>query len=162
MPNMASSLWLKTIYPYADDGLEVWDAMKAWNTDYIDIFYNDDSEIQKELELQAWYKEYRAVGHGDKKQDVAAPGRSWPELNSKTNLAFVLTTMQWIATAMHAPVNYGLYDYAGYMPYRPTITRRLIPDHGTQEWEEFQGDPEKIFFVRHLRHGHHHHGYVRV
>jgi hypothetical protein len=31
------------------------------------------------------------------------------------------------------------------MPYRPAITRRLIPDHGTQEWEEFQGDPEKFF-----------------
>ncbi|CAK9270479.1 unnamed protein product [Sphagnum jensenii] len=132
-------------YPYAVDGLEVWDAMKTWNTDYIDIFYNDDSEIQKDTELQAWYEEYRSVGHGDKKQDVAAPGGSWPELNSKTNLAFVLTTMQWIATAMHAPINYGLYDYAGFMPYRPAITRRLIPDHGTQEWEEFQGDPEKFF-----------------
>jgi hypothetical protein len=133
-------------YPYAVDGLEVWDAMKAWNTDYIDIFYNDDREIQKDTELQAWYKEYRTIGHGDKKQDVVAtPGGSWPELNSKTNLAFVLTTMQWIATAMHAPINYGLYDYAGFMPYRPAITRRLIPDHGTQEWEEFQGDPEKFF-----------------
>jgi len=132
-------------YPYAVDGLEVWDAMKAWNTDYIDIFYNDDSEIQKDTELQAWYKEYQTIGHGDKKQDVGAPGGSWPELNSKTSLAFVLTTMQWIATAMHAPINYGLYDYAGFMPYRPAITRRLIPDHGTQEWEEFQGDPEKFF-----------------
>ncbi|CAM6056129.1 unnamed protein product [Sphagnum tenellum] len=133
-------------YPYAVDGLEVWDAMKTWNTDYINIFYNDDSEVQKDTELQTWYKEYRAVGHGDKKQDVAAPGEgSWPELNSKTNLAFVLTTMQWIATGMHAPINYGLYDYAGFMPYRPAITRRLIPDHGTQEWEEFQGDPEKFF-----------------
>ncbi|CAK9205124.1 unnamed protein product [Sphagnum troendelagicum] len=127
-------------YPYAADGLEIWDAMKKWNTDYIDIFYEDDNDIQKDIELQKWYTEYRTVGHGDKKD---TPG--WPELKSKKDLAFIVTTMQWIATAMHAPINFGQYDYAGFMPHHPAITRRLIPDEGTKEWDEFQANPEKFF-----------------
>jgi hypothetical protein len=127
-------------YPYAADGLEIWDAMKKWNTDYIDIFYEDNNDIQKDIELQKWYTEYRTVGHGDKKD---TPG--WPELKSKKDLAFIVTTMQWIATAMHAPINFGQYDYAGFMPHHPAITRRLIPDEGTKEWDEFQANPEKFF-----------------
>jgi hypothetical protein len=127
-------------YPYAADGLEIWDAMKKWNTDYIDIFYKDDNDIQKDIELQKWYTEYRTVGHGDKKD---TPG--WPELKSKKDLAFIVTTIQWIATAMHAPINFGQYDYAGFMPHHPAITRRLIPDEGTKEWDEFQANPEKFF-----------------
>lgn len=127
-------------YPYAADGLEVWSAMKAWNAEYIDIYYKDDIAVQQDPELQKWYTEYRTVGHGDKKD---APG--WPELNSKENMVEIITTVQWVATAMHAPINFGQYDYAGFMPFRPAITRRLIPDEGTKEWHEMNANPEKFF-----------------
>ena len=127
-------------YPYAADGLEVWSAMKSWNAEYIDIYYKDDSAVQQDPELQKWYTEYRTIGHGDKKD---APG--WPELNSKENMVEIITTVQWVATAMHAPINFGQYDYAGFMPFRPAITRRLIPDEGTKEWHEMNANPEKFF-----------------
>lgn len=127
-------------YPYAADGLELWSAMKSWNSEYIDIFYKDDGAIQKDVELQEWWTEYRTVGHADKKD---APG--WPEPNSKESLAEILTTLQWIPTAMHAPINFGQYDYAAFMPQHPAMTRRLIPEEGSKEWEEFQGNPEKFY-----------------
>ncbi|KAG0560102.1 hypothetical protein KC19_10G154500 [Ceratodon purpureus] len=129
-------------YPYASDGLELWAAMKSWNSEYIDIFYKDDKQVQEDPELQAWYKEYRDVGHGDKKD---APG--WIELDSKESLAEIVTTIIWICTAMHAPINFGQYDYASWMPQHPTMTRRLIPEQGTKEWEEMQADPEKFWLT---------------
>ena len=127
-------------YPYAADGLEHWSALKSWNTEYIDIFYKDDGAVQNDAELQRWWTEYRTVGHADKKD---APG--WLELDSKTSLAEILTTLQWICTAMHAPINFGQFDYAGFMPKNPAITRRLIPEEGSREWEELQRNPEKFF-----------------
>jgi lipoxygenase len=129
-------------YPYASDGLELWGAMKSWNAEYIDIFYEDDKQVQEDPELQAWWKEYRHVGHGDKKD-----AEGWPELDSKASLAEIVTTIVWICTAMHAPINFGQYDYASWMPQHPAITRRLIPEEGTKEWAEMQANPEKFWLT---------------
>jgi len=129
-------------YPYAADGLELWTAMKAWHKEYINFFYKDDSAVRADQELKNWWTEYRNEGHGDMK-DV----RGWPELNSKESLAEILTTVIWICTAMHAPINFGQYDYAAWMPQHPSITRRLIPERGTKEWEEFQADPDKFWLT---------------
>lgn len=127
-------------YPFAVDGLELWDAMKSWNTEYVDIFYKTDADIPSDGELMEWWTEIRTKAHADKKD---APG--WPELNSKQALVEILTTLQWIASAQHAAVNFGQYDFVAYMPHHPTVTRRLVPEEGTEEWEEFQRNPEKFF-----------------
>jgi lipoxygenase/linoleate 9S-lipoxygenase len=127
-------------YPYAQDGLELWGALESWNREYVDIIYKDDSVVRNDVELQKWWTEIRNVGHADKK-DAAG----WPELNSKQSLADILTIIQWIASCQHAAVNFGQYDYAGFMPHRPTMTRRLLPDEGTNEWDEYQRNPEKYF-----------------
>jgi len=127
-------------YPYAVDGLELWTAMKEWHKEYIDIFYKDDSAVQSDPEVNNWWTEFRNVGHGDKKN---APG--WPDLDSKESLAEILTTVVWICTAMHAPINFGQYDYLGWMPQHPSMTRRLIPEDGSEEMKEFQANPDKFW-----------------
>ena len=127
-------------YPYAADGLELWGAIKNWNTEYVDIYYKDDDSILADPELQAWWKEMREKAHEDKND---APG--WPELNSKASLVEILTTIQWIPSCQHAAVNFGQYDYAGWMPHHPTMTRRLIPEKGTKGWDEFMKNPEKFY-----------------
>jgi len=127
-------------YPYAHDALELWGVLKSWNAEYVDIIYKDNSVVQKDVELQKWWAEIRNEAHADKKD---APG--WPELNSKQSLADILTILQWITSCQHAAVNFGQYDYAGFMPHHPTMTRRLLPDEGTKEWDEYQRSPEKYF-----------------
>jgi lipoxygenase len=127
-------------YPYAADGLELWGALKAWNADYVEIYYKDDRAVQRDAELQSWWTEFRTVAHADKKD---APG--WPELKSKESLVQIVTIMQWLASVQHAAVNFSQFHYGGFMPQRPTVTRRLIPDEGTAEWEELQADPEKFY-----------------
>jgi len=117
-------------YPYAADGLELWAAMKDYMTDHIKLFYKNDKAVVEDKELQSWWTEVRTVGHGDKKD---APG--WPTLNSIESLAYTLTTIAWVASCHHAAVNFGQYAYGGYMPNHPSMTRKLIPEQDTLEYE---------------------------
>jgi lipoxygenase len=64
----------------------------------------------------------RTVGHGDKKD---APW--WPTLDTPASLAHALTTIIWVASAHHAAVNFGQYDFGGYFPNRPSIARTRMP-----------------------------------
>ena len=127
-------------YPFAVDGLEIWSAIKTWVEDYCSYYYKTDEIVQKDSELQAWWKELREVGHGDKKDEPW-----WPKMQTRQDLTESCTTVIWIASALHAAVNFGQYPYAGYLPNRPTISRRFMPEEGTAEYKELKTDPDKAF-----------------
>jgi len=55
------------------------------------------------------------------------------------------TTIIWVASALHAAVNFGQYPYAGYHPNRPTISRRFMPEPGTLEFDQLIANPERAF-----------------
>ncbi|CAL5005384.1 unnamed protein product [Urochloa decumbens] len=109
-------------YPFANDGLLVWDAIERWVEAYVARFYPDAAAVAGDAELQAFWAEVIEVGHGDKKD---APG--WPELDTPASLAHALATIVWVASAHHAAVNFGQYDFAGYFPNRPSIARTRMP-----------------------------------
>ncbi|KAK7397204.1 hypothetical protein VNO78_18371 [Psophocarpus tetragonolobus] len=127
-------------YPYAVDGLEIWFAIKKWVQDYCSFYYKEDDTIKKDLELQSWWKEIREEGHGDKKNEPW-----WPKIQSGEELVEVCTIIIWVASALHAATNFGQYPYAGFLPNRPTISRRLMPEEGSVEYDELVGNPEKAF-----------------
>ncbi|GFZ20737.1 lipoxygenase 2 [Actinidia rufa] len=106
-------------YPFANDGLILWDAIKQWVTDYVNHYYPDASLVESDHELQKWWTEIRTVGHGDKKDEPW-----WPKLKSPEDLIGILTTMIWVASGHHSAVNFGQYDFAGYFPNRPTIAKK--------------------------------------
>ena len=56
-------------YPFANDGLLIWDAIKQWFTDYVNHYYPNSSLVKSDKELQAWWTEIKTVGHGDKKNE---------------------------------------------------------------------------------------------
>ncbi|CAL5437836.1 unnamed protein product [Camellia sinensis] len=126
-------------YPFANDGLVLWDAIKQWVTDYVKHYYPDPSFIKSDEELQSWWTEIRTVGHQDKKDDPW-----WPVLKTPEDLIGILTTMIWVASGHHSAVNFGQYAFAGYFPNRPTIARRKIPteDPSEQELKNFLNKPE--------------------
>ncbi|KAE9616565.1 hypothetical protein Lal_00034877 [Lupinus albus] len=126
-------------YPYANDGLVLWDIIKGWVTDYVSHYYSEPGRVESDKELQAWWEEIRTVGHGDKKDEPW-----WPVLKNKEDLVEILTTIVWITSGHHAAVNFGQYHYAGYFPNRPTITRCNMPteDPSDSEWELFLEKPE--------------------
>ncbi|KAL2940969.1 Linoleate 13S-lipoxygenase 2-1 chloroplastic [Bienertia sinuspersici] len=127
-------------YPYASDGLELWSILKQWVTDYVNHYYSDSTLVESDEELQAWWTEVRTVGHGDKKDELW-----WPNLKTPQDLIHIITTIIWVTSAHHAAANFGQYDYAGYFPNRPTITRTEMPteDPTEQEWNHFLEKPEE-------------------
>ncbi|XVE89675.1 hypothetical protein DITRI_Ditri20bG0015000 [Diplodiscus trichospermus] len=128
-------------YPYAVDGLKIWFAIEKWARDYCSLYYKSDEMVQQDPELQAWWKELREVGHGDKKDEPW-----WPKMQTREELIESCTIVIWIASALHAAVNFGQYAYAGYFPNRPSISRRFMPEKGTPEYAELEKNPEKAFF----------------
>ncbi|KAK9137304.1 hypothetical protein Sjap_007898 [Stephania japonica] len=127
-------------YPYAVDGLEVWSAIETWVHKYCSLYYPSDELIQTDTELQLWWSEIVTVGHGDKKDEPW-----WPKMQTLKDLTLSCTTIIWVASALHAAINFGQYPYGGYLPNRPSISRRLIPEPGTPEHDELGLNPEKAF-----------------
>ncbi|KAL5766720.1 hypothetical protein ACOSP7_017337 [Xanthoceras sorbifolium] len=126
-------------YPFANDGLILWDAIKQWVSDYVNHYYPDPSLVKSDKELQEWWSEIRNVGHGDKKDEPW-----WPDLKTPEDLIEIITTIVWIASGHHAAVNFGQYTYAGYFPNRPTVARTNTPDEDPSEeqWKFFMEKPE--------------------
>ncbi|KAM4108358.1 hypothetical protein ACB094_03G039400 [Castanea mollissima] len=127
-------------YPYAVDGLEIWLAINSWVKDYCSFYYETDSVVQRDAELQSWWKELREQGHGDKKDEPW-----WPKMQTREELVETCTLIIWIASALHAAVNFGQYPYAGYLPNRPTISRRFMPEEGTPAYDELKSDPDNVY-----------------
>ncbi|KAK4727905.1 hypothetical protein R3W88_032822 [Solanum pinnatisectum] len=127
-------------YPFANDGLVLWDTLKQWVTNYVNHYYPQTNLIESDKEIQAWWSEIKNVGHGDKKNEPW-----WPELKTPKDLIGIITTMIWVTSGHHAAVNFGQYIYAGYFPNRPTIARRKMPteDPTNEEWESFLNKPEE-------------------
>ena len=127
-------------YLYVVDGLEIWSAIKSWVEEYCSFYYATDSVVQKDAELQSWWKELREKGHGDKKDEPW-----WLKMQTHEELVETCTIIIRIASALHAAVNFGQYPYAGYLPNRPTISRRFMPEVGTPEYEELKLDLDKVY-----------------
>ncbi|XP_042757188.1 lipoxygenase 2, chloroplastic [Lactuca sativa] len=126
-------------YPYANDGLILWDAIKQWVTSFVNNYYPKASLVESDEELQAWWNEIRTVGHGDKKDESW-----WPHLKTQDDLIGIVSTIIWVASGLHSAVNFGQYDFAGYFPNRPTIARTKMPndDPTDKEWQAFLNRPE--------------------
>ncbi|XP_038721220.1 probable linoleate 9S-lipoxygenase 5 isoform X2 [Tripterygium wilfordii] len=127
-------------YPYAVDGLEIWSAIETWVEEYCTFYYPTDDMVRSDDELQAWWTELRYAGHGDKKDEPW-----WPEMQTQAELVHTCTIIIWVASALHAAVNFGQYSYAGYLPNRPTVSRRFMPEPGTPEYAELETNPDLAY-----------------
>ncbi|XP_052208384.1 linoleate 9S-lipoxygenase 5 [Diospyros lotus] len=136
VPDSSSNNGLKLLiedYPFAVDGLEIWTAIETWVGEYCSFYYSTDELVQDDSELQSWWRELVHVGHGDKKDEPW-----WPEMQTRTELIHTCTIIIWVASALHAAVNFGQYPYAGYLPNRPTVSRRFMPEPGTPEYADLE------------------------
>ncbi|MED6204734.1 hypothetical protein PIB30_011707 [Stylosanthes scabra] len=129
-------------YPYATDGLLIWSAIQNWVRTYVNHYYHghDGHLVCNDKELQAWYSESINVGHADLSHESW-----WPPLSNNEDLVSILTTLIWTASAQHAALNFGQYPYGGYVPNRPPLMRKLIPEEGDAEYRDFMANPQKYF-----------------
>ncbi|WCJ18985.1 lipoxygenase 2 [Euphorbia peplus] len=119
-------------YPFANDALILWDAIKQWVSDYVFHYYPNATNVESDEELQAFWTEVRTKGHGDKKDEPW-----WPILKTQDDLIQTLSTIIWVSTGHHAAVNFGQYLYGGYFPNRPTIARTNVPIEEPISEEDF-------------------------
>lgn len=64
-------------------------------------------------------------------------------MQTQEELIETCTTIIWIASALHAAINFGQYPYGGYPPNRPAMSRHFMPEEGTSDYEELKSHPEK-------------------
>ncbi|XP_056329877.1 polyunsaturated fatty acid 5-lipoxygenase-like isoform X2 [Danio aesculapii] len=132
-------------YYYRDDGMMVWDAVKSFVSDVVKIYYSSDETVQKDEEIQAFA------------QDVCSSGmknclrNEFPNvLRSREQLVEYLTVVIFTASAQHAAVNFGQFDWFAWVPNTPCTMRKppptekgkvemkyimdSLPDRGRSSW----------------------------
>lgn len=128
--------WME--YPYAEDGLDLWQKYEEYFTAFIFRHYESDEAIKEDKELQAWWHEVKTVGHGDL-VGIATEEDVWGfagPIASRGELVRLLNTIASTASAHHAAVNFGQYDFAGLPLNFSSMVRKPMPVKGDKNWEE--------------------------
>ncbi|QBB69025.1 lipoxygenase [Pseudolysobacter antarcticus] len=94
-------------YPYRDDALLIWDAISAWVSDYVGVYYLSDGDITGDYELAAWTAEL--AGSGKIKGFVP--------ITSRSQLISVITAIIFNTSAQHAAVNFAQSAIMTYAPF---------------------------------------------
>ncbi|XP_068423994.1 polyunsaturated fatty acid 5-lipoxygenase-like isoform X2 [Clinocottus analis] len=110
-------------YFYRDDGYRVWEATKSFVSDVVHIYYTSDETVQEDGEIQAFIKDVCSFGMQD--FDYC----EFPKfLKSREELIEYLTVIVFTASAQHAAVNFGQYDWYSWIPNAPSTMRKPPPN----------------------------------
>ncbi|XP_077585623.1 polyunsaturated fatty acid 5-lipoxygenase-like [Stigmatopora nigra] len=110
-------------YFYRNDGRKVWEATKSFVFDVIHAYYSGDEEVRGDPEIQAFVKDVHDNGMRDFHQS------EFPQsLQSREELIQYLTIIVFTASAQHAAVNFGQYDWYAWIPNAPSTMRKPPPD----------------------------------
>ncbi|XP_040826441.1 polyunsaturated fatty acid 5-lipoxygenase isoform X5 [Ochotona curzoniae] len=89
-------------YFYRDDGLLVWEAIRTFTADVVDIYYESDQVVEEDQELQDFVSDVFMYGMRGRKAS------GFPEsIKSREQLSEYLTVVIFTASAQHAAVNFG-------------------------------------------------------
>eukprot|EP00775_Hariotina_reticulata_P011987 gene11987-12131_t len=116
-------------YPYVEDGLEIWQALHSYFTQYVEHYYSTDDEVTGDDQLLAWWEDIQKAGHPD-------VSTGWTELTGKASLVEICCTIAWVASAHHAAVNFGQYDYSAWPVTHSSLCTKAMPARSSKEWQE--------------------------
>jgi hypothetical protein len=108
-------------YHYRDDALLIWDAIQTYVTDILKLHYQSAEDLKDDNALQDWKTELVSPNHG-RLQGLLPPEKSAQitgPLTDLEDLITILTTVIFTASAQHSAVNFGQYEYAGFVPNMP-------------------------------------------
>ena len=120
-------------FPYRDDGLLVWTAIRRWAGEFVDGYYRSDTVVREDHELQAWAAEVASPDGGAIRDFGASSG----EIADRTDLAEILTMVIWTAGPQHAAVNFTQLEHLSYLPANPLAGFTEEPrgrDHTLDDW----------------------------
>lgn len=107
-------------YPYRDDSLRIWDAICAWITAYLDIYYPTDNDVVQDYELANW------VGECERAARLSGIGDNG-RIKTREQLIDTVTLIVYQASAHHALTNFPLSKIELYAPALPLAIYRPPP-----------------------------------
>ncbi|XP_067303818.1 polyunsaturated fatty acid 5-lipoxygenase-like [Pseudorasbora parva] len=111
-------------YYYRDDGMKIWNAIHCFVSAVVNIYYDSDEAIQKDVEIQEFVKD---VFFGMENSD------NFPKsLNTRAQLSEYLTVVIFTSSAQHAAVNFGQFDWYAWIPNSPCTMRKPPPEQKGQ------------------------------
>uniref|UniRef100_A0A8C7Y513 Arachidonate 15-lipoxygenase type B n=1 Tax=Oryzias sinensis TaxID=183150 RepID=A0A8C7Y513_9TELE len=106
---------------YRDDGCKLWDCMNQFVNDILGLYYKNDDLVKTDKELQDWIKDI--FQHGCFDQEKSGIPK---EITSLVDLVKYVTMVMFTCSAQHAAVNFGQFDFYGWMPNGPS-TMQVAP-----------------------------------
>ncbi len=109
-------------FPWRDDGLLVFDALRAWVDSYVSLYYRDDADVLGDGELQGWLAEMLAPDGGGLR-GVGERGA----FRTRAYLVDTLTQTIFSCSALHATMNFPVKDEMAFVPNSPFASYRDAP-----------------------------------
>uniref|UniRef100_A0A9J7ZDE3 Arachidonate 5-lipoxygenase n=1 Tax=Cyprinus carpio carpio TaxID=630221 RepID=A0A9J7ZDE3_CYPCA len=110
-------------YYYRDDGMMVWEAVRSFVSDVVRIYYGSDESVQEDEEIQAFVQDVCSSGMKNCPQNGEFPDL----LKTQEQLVEYLTVVIFTASAQHAAVNFGQFDWFAWVPNSPSTMRKPPP-----------------------------------
>ena len=105
-------------YHYRDDGFKIWDAIEAYVSSIIHMFYADGTAVKDDQELQDFAKDLHS--NGFPAYGGSSMGHDFPPcIVSRAELIEICTLIMFTGSAQHAAVNFGQYTYYSFVPNSP-------------------------------------------
>ncbi len=92
-------------YPYRDDAIPHWNALKTFLGEYVAVYYSSDADVAADSELQGFVRELGAQDGGRLK--------GVPEAQTIEQLTYLLTRIVFIAGPQHSAVNFAQFPFMG-------------------------------------------------
>jgi arachidonate 15-lipoxygenase len=110
------------VFPYRDDGLEIWSAIDTWTRAFVPAWYDSDEAVATDVELQRWCRELTSAD--------GAHLAGFPEaFTDRSTLADALTRLVFLAGPQHAAVNYPQNRSMLVIPNMPGAAWAAEPGH---------------------------------
>lgn len=106
-------------YPYRDDSLLLWGAIREWASAYLAIYYNSDADVAGDDELQSWQAELASPAGGTLSQ--------LPEVKTFDALVDRVAWIIFTGSVQHAAVNFPQNDIMSFAPNLPLAAYQPPP-----------------------------------
>lgn len=109
-------------YVYRDYSLMLWDVIQNFVSGIVSLYYQCDSDVQEDSELQAWIHDVAVEGFVDVPEFGLAN-----DMKTKEELITLLSVAIFTSTAQHAATNNGQFDWCAWVPNTPCTMRHPPP-----------------------------------
>ncbi|WP_017720401.1 lipoxygenase family protein [Kamptonema formosum] len=106
---------------FREDGYKIWNALTEYVGNVVAAVYKDDAAVAADKAIQDW-----AAETADPER-AAVPG--FPaKIETRDLLVNSLTNIIFLASAHHSAINFSQYQYLGYVPNRPNVLFKGVPE----------------------------------